>query len=110
MTGIALEKETQNYWALLKDASDQVKLALISLLSDSIRMAHSKPKKAPKTPSATEIRDQKTKEVLAKLRNTKSDQSVDVSWVRGIVKDVPEMDSDVDYDKIKYDYLMEKYG
>ena len=60
--------------------------------------------------SATEIRDQKTKEVLTKLRNTKSDQSVDVSWVRGIVKDVPEMDSDVDYDKIKYDYLMEKYG
>ena len=27
-----------------------------------------------------------------------------------VVAKVPEMDSDVDYDKIKYDYLMEKYG
>ena len=40
----------------------------------------------------------------------KTDKSADVSWVREIVKNVPEMDSDVDYDKIKYDYLMEKYG
>ena len=110
MTGIALEKETQNYWALLKDASDQVKLALISLLSDSIRLAHSKPKKAPKTPSATEIRDQKTKEVLAKLPKIKKSELQISPEVMAVVANVPEMDADVDYDKIKYDYLMEKYG
>ncbi|MCR5453798.1 MAG: hypothetical protein K6F33_02270 [Bacteroidales bacterium] len=110
MASISIEKETQNYWALLKDAGDQVKLALISLLSDSIRIAPSQPQKTAKTLTAAEIREQKTKEVLTKLRQPKSDQSVDVSWVRDIVKDIPAMESDIDYDKIKDEYLMEKYG
>ena len=35
MTTIA-EQETMNYWQQLKDASDQVKLSLISLLSSSL--------------------------------------------------------------------------
>ena len=36
MTTIAIEQETMNYWQLLKGASDQVKLSLISLLSSSL--------------------------------------------------------------------------
>ena len=36
MTTIAIEQETMNYWNLLKDASNQVKLSLISLLSSSL--------------------------------------------------------------------------
>ena len=103
MTAIALEKETQNYWALLKDTSDQVKLALISLLSDSIRMAQSKPKKAEKTLSTAEIREQKTKEVLAKLPKIKKSELQISPEVMAVVANVPEMDADVDYDKIKYD-------
>ena len=36
MTTIAIEQGTMNYWQQLKDASDQVKLSLISLLSSSL--------------------------------------------------------------------------
>ena len=36
MNTLALEQETMNYWQLLKGASDQVKLSLISLLSSSL--------------------------------------------------------------------------
>lgn len=36
MLTLALEQETKNYWQLLKGASDQVKLSLISLLSSSL--------------------------------------------------------------------------
>lgn len=36
MTAIVLERETNNYWNLIKNVSTEVKLALISRLSNSI--------------------------------------------------------------------------
>lgn len=36
MASIVLERETKNYWDLIKDAGTEVKLALISLLSSSM--------------------------------------------------------------------------
>ena len=35
MTALALKKESDNYWNLIKDASSEVKLALIKRLSDA---------------------------------------------------------------------------
>jgi predicted metal-dependent peptidase len=111
MEAAVLEPKAVPYWNLIKDASIDIKFALISLLNESIRIAvKPKSEKKKKELSAAEIREQKTKEVLAELKKMKTDKTADVSWVREIVKNVPEMDSDVDYDKIKYDYLMEKYG
>ena len=107
---LTLEPEIIPYWNSIKDASQNIKLALISLLSDSMQLTQPKQKTVTKNLSAAEIREQRTKEVLAQLRKTKTDSSIDVSWVREIVKNVPKMDADVDYDKIKYDYLMEKCG
>lgn len=36
MTAVVLERETNNYWNLIKNVSTEVKLALISRLSNSI--------------------------------------------------------------------------
>ena len=36
MTAIALERETNNYWNLIKDVSAEIKLALITRLSSSL--------------------------------------------------------------------------
>ena len=36
MTAITLERETNNYWNLIKDAGNEVKLALIKRLSDAL--------------------------------------------------------------------------
>ena len=39
MTSLALKRESDNYWNLIKDASNEVKLALIKRLSDALRPA-----------------------------------------------------------------------
>ena len=44
MTAIALERETNNYWNLIKDAGNEVKLALIKRLSDALAPAVAKTK------------------------------------------------------------------
>lgn len=67
-------------------------------------------KKTTKTLTTAEIREQKTKEVLAKLPKIKKSELTISPEVMAVVANVPQMDADVDYDKIKYDYLMEKYG
>lgn len=47
MTAIVLERETNNYWELIKDAGNEVKLALIKRLSDAVMpvVAKAKPRK-----------------------------------------------------------------
>lgn len=47
MTAIALKQETENYWDLIKDAGNEVKLALIKRLSDALKpaVAEKKPRK-----------------------------------------------------------------
>lgn len=42
MTTLALERETNDYWSLIKNASEEVKLALISKLSNSLISRRSK--------------------------------------------------------------------
>ena len=54
MTAIVLERETNNYWNLIKDVSIEVKLALIPKLSNSLIFEF--PKKA-KDVSATSLID-----------------------------------------------------
>lgn len=36
MTAIALKQETDNYWGLIKDAGNEVKLALIQRLTEAL--------------------------------------------------------------------------
>ena len=36
MTAIAIERETNNYWSLVKNASAEIKLALIARLSNAL--------------------------------------------------------------------------
>ncbi len=110
MNTATLEPEIIPYWNSIKDASQNIKLALISLLSDSMRFAQPKPKTAAKNLSAAEIREKKTKEILAQLPKIKKSELKISPEVMAVVANVPEMDTDVDYDKIKYNYLMEKYG
>ena len=47
MTAITLKRETESYWNLIKDAGNEVKLALIKKLSDAVRpaVAEKKPRK-----------------------------------------------------------------
>ena len=47
MTAIALKRETDTYWDLIKDAGNEVKLALIKKLSDALKpaVAEKKPRK-----------------------------------------------------------------
>ena len=109
-TALTLEPEIIPYWNSIKDASQNIKLALISLLSESLRISQPKAKKTKKALTTVEIREQKTKEVLAKLPKIKKSELTISPEVMAVVANVPQMDEDVDYDKIKYDYLMEKYG
>lgn len=39
MTTIALKRETESYWELIKDSGNEVKLALIKKLSDALKPA-----------------------------------------------------------------------
>ena len=113
MRSTVLESKAIPYWNYVKDASLDIKFALISLLNDSIRKAvrpKSKATKPSKRPASVEIRAQKEKEFLASFSSEKEDDAVDVSWVHEIVKDVPKMDEDVDYDEIWHEHLIEKYG
>ena len=93
MATLTLERETQNYWSLLKDASDQVKLALISLLSSSL-VSKNVELAAPTT-------EKKPKITAKDLEITPS-----VAKIGENIKPLPE---DFDYQKAKYEYLTEKY-
>ncbi len=44
MTALVLKKESDDYWNLIKDASNEVKLVLIKRLSDALRPAVAKKK------------------------------------------------------------------
>lgn len=48
MTAIVLKRETENYWNLIKDAGNEVKLALIKKLSDAVMTAVAEKNQLPK--------------------------------------------------------------
>ena len=54
MTALVLKQESDNYWNLIKDASNEVKLALIKRLSDALRPAVAE-KKAKKKYTADDF-------------------------------------------------------
>jgi hypothetical protein len=94
MNTLALEQETKNYWQLLKGASDQVKLSLISLLSSSLV-------------SKNAVTDSSETVSEAKIRQ----EDLEVTpFVASIGQNIKPLPSDFDYDKAKEDYLMQKYG
>ena len=49
MTALVLKQESDNYWNLIKDASNEVKLVLIKRLSDALRPAVAEKKTRKKT-------------------------------------------------------------
>ena len=49
MTALVLKRESDNYWNLIKDASNEVKLALIKRLSDALRPAVAEKETTKKT-------------------------------------------------------------
>ena len=69
MTAITLKRETESYWNLIKDAGNEVKLALIKKLSDAVRpaVAEKKPrkKKGDAEPDAGSSDDDEAAAVIA---------------------------------------------
>ena len=55
MTAIVLKRETENYWDLIKDAGNEVKLALIKKLSDAVRPAVAEKKSRKKKYTADDF-------------------------------------------------------
>lgn len=94
MTTLALEQETKNYWQLLKGASDQVKLSLISLLSSSL---------------ISKEDDVKSSEEALHTPIRPEDLEI-TPFVASIGQNLKPLPMDFDYDKEKADYLMQKYG
>ena len=63
-----------------------------------------------KLSEAARIRKEKEKALWADIPRIKKEDLKISPWVEEIVKDVEPMPEDVDIEKIKYDYLMKKYG
>ena len=94
MNTLALEQETRNYWQMLKGASDQVKLSLISLLSSSLV-----------SKKAVEVSTE-----MVPTANIRPEDLEITPFVASIGQSIKPLPADFDYDKAKEDYLMQKYG
>jgi lipid II:glycine glycyltransferase (peptidoglycan interpeptide bridge formation enzyme) len=113
MDTIVLEPETLRYWSFIKE-----KDALISLLGKSMSEMLTFEKELEPTQNTGKqhfdaiatIRQHKEKELWAKMPAIKKENIKVSQWALDIVKDVPPIAEDVDYDKIKLDYIMQKYG
>lgn len=94
MTTMALEQQTKSYWQLLSGASDQVKIALISLLSSSLL-------------SKETVQDSSEKVSHVKIKP----EDLEITpFVASIGQSLRPLPADFDYEKVKEDYLMQKYG
>ena len=94
MTTMVLEQQTKSYWQLLSGASDEVKLALISLLSSSLM---------------TKDSEQKSAEKASRVKIKPEDLEI-TPFVASIGQGIKPLPADFDYDKAKAEYLMQKYG
>ncbi len=94
MNTMTLNREASTYWEQLKNASQQVKLELISMLSASL---------------VTPQNEAQAADGSEKLHITQEDLELTpfVSTLGQSIKQLPE---DFDYDKAKQEYLMQKYG
>ena len=93
MTTIAIEQETMNYWQQLKDASDHVKLSLISLLSSSL------------VSKDVDVKTEDTKQIVIRPEDLEI-----TPFVASIGQSINPLPADFDFNKEKSDYLMQKYG
>ena len=91
---MVLEQQTKSYWQLLSGASDEVKLALISLLSSSLM---------------TKDSEQKSAEKASRVKIKPEDLEI-TPFVASIGQGIKPLPADFDYDKAKAEYLMQKYG
>jgi hypothetical protein len=94
MNTITLNRETATYWEQVKDASQQVKLALISMLSASLV--------APVTKTKADDDSEKPHVTCEDLEIT--------PFVSSIGQSIKPLPDDFNYDKAKQEYLMQKYG
>ena len=94
MTAMVLEQQTKSYWQLLSGASDQVKIALISLLSSSL-LSKDTVQETSEKPSHVKIRP----------------EDLEITpFVASIGQGIKPLPADFDCEKAKEDYLMQKYG
>ena len=63
-----------------------------------------------KLAEAARIREEKEKILWANTPKVSKEELVPSQEILDIVKDVEPMPEDVDIEKIKYDYLIKKYG
>ena len=93
MTTIAIEQETMNYWQQLKDASDHVKLSLISLLSSSL------------VSKDVDVKTENAEQIVIRPEDLEI-----TPFVASIGQSINPLPAEFDFDKEKSDYLMQKYG
>ncbi len=91
---MTLNREAFTYWEQVKNASQQVKLALISMLSASL---------------VTPQDNAKVADGNEKLHVTREDLEI-TPFVSSLGQGIKLLPEDFDYDKAKQDYLMQKYG
>jgi len=91
---MTLNREAFTYWEQVKNASQQVKLALISMLSASL---------------VTPQDNAKVADGNEKLHVTREDLEI-TPFVSSLGQGIKPLPEDFDYDKAKQEYLMQKYG
>lgn len=89
METLTIEQETRNYWQLLKDVRDQVKLALISRLSSSL---------------VREADVEKPANDVSHITIKPEDLEI-TPFVASIGQNIKPLPQDFDYDKAKSDYF-----
>lgn len=94
MNTLTINKEAYTYWEKIKGASQQVKLALISMLSASL---------------VSPIAETNTIDNDQKLHINPEDLEI-TPFVSSIGQGIKPLPADFDYDKAKQEYLMQKYG
>ena len=87
METLTIEQETRNYWQLLKDVRDQVKLALISRLSSSL---------------VRETDVEKPSDDVSHIAIKPEDLEI-TPFVASIGQNIKPLPQDFDYDKAKSD-------
>ena len=101
-----------NLWSYLQGltltASNKKWLA--DHLYESAKIEERSMTREEKLAEASRIRKEKEKALWADIPRIKKEDLKISQWVQEIVKDVEPMPEDVDIEKIKYDYLMKKYG
>ena len=94
MATMTLNREASTYWEQVKDASQQVKLTLISMLSASL------------VNPQNETESTKSSE---KPHITREDLEI-TSFVSTLGQGIKPLPEDFEYEKAKQEYLMQKYG